>query len=163
MLHPPQLLHMKSSPRMGGYLILTKTTQIDGGQFCQSVLRLQGPDQTGVNTSSSVAFTGPPTSESRVTQLPTPSSKSASLSSRKVGWWSEITPQKHCTRASLESYYPRSTFVFSLFTAPGNSLTRSQWFPDAYYGQGQRGHRYHVFDEVRPPKRNVIHSCAYSP
>ena len=26
----------------------------------------------------------------------------------------------------------------------------SQWFPDAYYGQGQRGHMYHVFDEVRP-------------
>lgn len=30
-----------------------------------------------------------------------------------------------------------------------------------YYGQGQRGHRYHVFDEVRPLKGNVILSVIF--
>jgi len=154
-----QPLHTKSSPRMEKCLISTKMTQIDGEQFCRPALRLQCPDQIGVNTSSSVAFTGPPTPEFRVTQSPTPNSKLASLLSRKAGWWSGIIPQKLCTRASLGSYSPRSTFVFYFFTAPGNLLTRSQWFPAAYYGQGQRGHRYHVFDEVRPPKRNVVPSA----
>jgi len=156
MSHPSQPLHMKSSQRMERCSILTKTTQIDGELLCHSVLGLRRPDQIGVNTFSSVAFTGPPTPEFRVTQLPTPNSKLASLSSRKVGWWSEITPQKHCTLASLGSYSPRSMFVVCLFTVPSNPLTRFQWFPDAYYGQGQRGHRYHVFGEVRLPKRNVV-------
>lgn len=31
-----------------------------------------------------------------------------------------------------------------------------------YYGQGQRGHRYHVFDEVSPSKQNVVLSIIFT-
>jgi len=93
-------------------------------------------------------------SEFRAIQSPTLNFKSASSSSQNVGSSLQTTPRKHCTNMSLGSYSPRNTFVFYLFLGPDKLFTRSQWFPDAYYGQGQRGHRYHVFDEVRPPERD---------
>lgn len=42
------------------------------------------------------------------------------------------------TNHTIEAMYPR---------IPRELLPKEHWFPDAYYGQGQRGHRYHVFDE----------------
>jgi len=70
------------------------------------------------------------------------------------------------TNHTTEALYPRVArellpkehVRLYLFPSSGNLLTRFQWFPDAYYGEGQRGHRYHVFDEVRPPKINVAPS-----
>jgi len=70
----------------------------------------------------------------------------------------------------METFYPRiprellprehvCNFCFPSFNG---LLTQFQWFPDMYYGQGQRGHRYHVFDEVRPPKRNVVLSIIFT-
>lgn len=51
---------------------------------------------------------------------------------------------------------PKDHVRIYLFLGPRGLLTQSQWFPDAYYGQGQRGHRYHVFDEVGPGERNTV-------
>ncbi|KAF9790260.1 Frag1/DRAM/Sfk1 family-domain-containing protein [Thelephora terrestris] len=39
---------------------------------------------------------------------------------------------------TVEALYPRIA---------RESLPEEHWFPDTYCGQGQRGHRYHVFDE----------------
>jgi len=42
------------------------------------------------------------------------------------------------TNHTMEALYP---------PIPRELLPEEHWFPDAYYGQGQRGHKYHVFDE----------------
>ena len=111
-----------------------------------------------MNTFLSAVFTAPHTPEFRATQSPTLNFKSASSSSQKVGLSLQTTPRKHCTHVSLGSYSPRNMFVFYPFPGPDKLFTRSQWFPDAYYGQGQSGHRCHIFDEVRHPGRGVVPS-----
>jgi hypothetical protein len=59
--------------------------------------------------------------------------------------WREELPKEHVC--------PSCSFLLYQTMRSTPTLTAPQWFPDAYYGNGDsggvRGHYYHVFDTVR--------------